>query len=117
MDDGSAVRRFSGPGRQSPRASGKFTERLQVAARGGARITGLRVDPSPADTGRLTTLDAEGAGTCGYRIDYGDGNHADRTRPLPDRLHHVYNAPGSYSIAVAAAGPCAGRTERTLAVQ
>jgi hypothetical protein len=96
---------------------GKFTERLQVAARGGARITGLTVDPNPADTGRLITIDVEGAGTCGYRIDYGDGNHEDRTKPLPDRLHHVYNAPDSYTIAVAAAGLCEGRTQRTLDVR
>jgi hypothetical protein len=96
---------------------GKFTERLQVAARGGARITGLAIDPNPADTGRLITVDVEGAGNCGYRIDYGDGNHEDRTKPLPDRLHHVYNAPGSYTIAVAAAGACDGRSQHILDVR
>jgi hypothetical protein len=101
----------------APPCVGKFTERLQVAARGGARITGLAVDPAPADTGRLITIDVEGVGTCGYRIEYGDGNHEDRTKPLPDRLHHVYNAPGSYTIAVAAAGACEGRTQRALDVR
>ena len=96
---------------------GKFTERLQVAARGGERITGLTIDPAVADVRRVITIVVEGVGTCGYRIDFGDGNHEDRTKPLPDRLSHVYNAPGSYIIAVAASGTCEGRTQRTLDVR
>ena len=96
---------------------GKFTERLQVAARGGERINGLTIDPPAADVRRAVTITVEGVGTCGYRIDYGDGNHEDRTRPLPDRLTHVYNATGSYIIAVAASGTCEGRAQRTLDVR
>jgi hypothetical protein len=96
---------------------GKFTQRFQVAAHGGERITGLAIDPMPADTGRLITIDVEGVGTCAYRIDYGDANHEDRTKPLPDRVHHVYNAPGSYVIGVEASGPCEGHTQRTLDVR
>lgn len=96
---------------------GKFTERLQVASRGGERITGLTIDPTPAEVRRVVTIVVEGVGTCGYRIDYGDGNHEDRTKPLPDRLTHVYNAAGSYIIAVAASGACEGRTQRTLDVR
>ena len=96
---------------------GKFTERLQVAARGGERITGLTIDPTPADVGRTVTIVVDGVGTCGYRIEYGDGNHEDRSKPLPDRLHHVYNAPGSYVIAVAASGACEGGAQRTLDVR
>ena len=96
---------------------GKFTERLQIASRGGERITGLTIDPTPSDVGRVVTITVEGVGTCGYRIEYGDGNHEDRNKPLPDRLHHVYNAPGSYTIAVAASGTCEGRTQRTLDVR
>jgi hypothetical protein len=96
---------------------GKFTERLQVVARGGERITGLTIDPMPADVGRVVTVVVEGSGTCGYRIQYGDGNHEDRTKPLPDRLQHVYNAPGSYIIAVEASGTCEGRTQRTLDIR
>jgi hypothetical protein len=96
---------------------GKFTERLQIAPRGGERITGLTIDPMPTDVGRAVTIDVEGYGSCGYRIEYGDGNHEDRSKPLPDRLHHVYNAPGSYIIAVEASGTCEGRTQRTLDVR
>jgi hypothetical protein len=96
---------------------GKFTERLQIAARGGERITGLTIDPPVADVRRTVTITVEGVGTCGYRIDYGDGNHEDRAKLLPDRLTHVYNAPGSYVIAVAASGTCEGRTQRTLDVR
>jgi hypothetical protein len=96
---------------------GKFTERLQVAARGGERITGLTIDPPIADVRRVITIVVDGVGTCGYRIDFGDGNQEDRTKLLPDRLSHVYNAPGSYIIAVAASGTCEGRTQRTLDVR
>ena len=71
---------------------GKFTERLQIAARGGERITGLTIDPPVAEVRRTVTITVEGVGTCGYRINYGDGNHEDRVKPLPDRLTHVYNA-------------------------
>ena len=96
---------------------GKFTERLQIAARGGERITGLTIDPPVTDVRRTVTITVEGVGTCGYRINYGDGNHEDRVKPLPDRLTHVYNAVGSYTVAVAASGTCEGRTQRTLDVR
>jgi hypothetical protein len=96
---------------------GKFTERLQVAARGGERITGISIDPPVTDVRRTVMITVEGVGTCAYRIDYGDGNHEDRTKPLPDRLTHVYNARGSYTIAVAASGTCEGRTQRPLDVR
>ncbi len=96
---------------------GKFTERLQIVARGGERITGLTIDPEPADVRRNVTIVVEGVGTCAYRIDYGDGNHEDRTRPLPDRLSHVYNAPDSYIISVVASGTCQGRAQRALDVR
>jgi hypothetical protein len=97
--------------------TGKFTERLQVATRGGERITNLTIDPMIADVGRGVTIVVDGVGTCTYRIDYGDGNREDRSKPLPDRLHHVYNAAGSYIVAVAATGTCNGRTQRTLDVR
>ena len=97
--------------------AGKFTERLQVAARGGERITGLVVDPATASVGRGVTIVVEGVGACGYRVEYGDGTHEDRTKPLPDRLHHVYNAPGTYVISVTASGTCEGRAQRTLDVR
>ncbi|HMC77884.1 MAG TPA: hypothetical protein VKH34_12150 [Vicinamibacterales bacterium] len=101
----------------APPCAGKFSDRLQVAARGGNRITGLAIDPMPADVGRAVTIDVEGAGACAYRVDYGDGNGEDRSKPLPDRLRHVYNTAGSYVIRVEASGGCAGRAQRTLDVR
>jgi len=100
-----------------PPCAGKFTERLQVTARGGERIAGLTLDPQPADVGRVVTIVVDGAGTCGFRLEFGDGNHEDRTKPLPDRLQHVYNAPGSYVISVEASGKCEGKEQRTLKVR
>ena len=96
---------------------GRFTERLQVADKPGDRITGVTLDPEHATVGRGVAIVVEGAGTCTYRVDYGDGNHEDRTKPLPDRLHHVYNAKGSYTIAAVASGTCQGRGERPLDVR
>ena len=96
---------------------GKFTERLSVIAPGRERITGLTIDPPIADVRRVVSIVVEGTGSCGYRLEFGDGNHEDRTKPLPDRASHVYNAPGSYIISVAASGTCEGRTQRTLDVR
>jgi len=95
---------------------GKFTEVLQVAGRGGDRITGMTIDPEPATAGRSVAIVVDGVGTCGYRIQFGDGNHEDRSRRLPDRLRHVYNAPGTYVIVAEAAGTCEGRAQRSLDV-
>jgi hypothetical protein len=97
--------------------SGKFTERLQVATRGGDRITRLTIDPEPADVGRGVAIVVEGVGSCSYRLDYGDGNSEDRSKPLPDRVHHVYNAAGTYTIIATAAGSCQGRAQRPLDVR
>jgi hypothetical protein len=96
---------------------GKFTQQLQVVAPGAARITALALDPTPARAGGAVTIDVKGSASCTYRIDYGDGNHEDRNKPLPDRLHHVYNAPGSYTIAAAASGACEGSAQRRLDVK
>jgi hypothetical protein len=95
---------------------GKFTEVLQVVSRGGDRITRLTIDPEPALVGRSVTIVIDGAGTCGYRIQFGDGNYEDRSRPLPDRVRHVYNAPGTYVLVAEAAGACEGRAQRSLDV-
>ena len=96
---------------------GKFTERLQVAARGGERITGLTIDPAITDVGRGVAIVVEGVGACTYRLEYGDGNREDRSKPLPDRAHHVYNVRGSYVISVVGTGTCEGRAQRTLDVR
>jgi len=97
--------------------TGKFTEQLQVATRGGDRIQRLRIDPEPGQVGRGVAIVVEGVGTCAYQLDYGDGNTEDRAKPLPDRVHHVYNAPGTYSITAIATGTCQGRARRDLDVR
>jgi hypothetical protein len=96
---------------------GKFTEVLQVTTRGGERITGLTIEPEPASVGRSVTIVVEGTGNCGYRIQFGDGNHEDRSRRLPDRVRHVYNASGTYTIVAEASGICEGRVQRSLDVR
>jgi PKD repeat protein len=63
------------------------------------------------------TITVSGAGACSYRLDYGDGNGEDRSTSFPDRVHHVYNAPGPYTIVVTGTGACRGRAERTLDVR
>jgi hypothetical protein len=98
--------------------TGRFTERLPIAARAVNRIVRLSLDPEPASIGAGVTITVDGTGTCTYRLDYGDGNREERTRPLPDRVRHVYNAAGTYTItAVPAAGACDGRARRSLDVR
>jgi hypothetical protein len=97
--------------------SGKFTDRLQVATRGGIRITDLTLTPSPAVTRQSVTMNVAGTGTCSYKIDFGDGNSEERSKALPDRVFHVYGAPGTYSIVVTGSGSCSGRADRALDVR
>jgi len=97
--------------------SGKFTDRLQVATRGGIRITDLTLTPSPAATRQSVTMNVAGTGTCSYKIDFGDGNSEERLKALPDRVFHVYGAPGTYSIVVTGSGSCSGRADRALDVR
>jgi len=97
--------------------TGKFTDRLQVAARAGIRITDLTLTPSPAVTGQSVTMTIAGTGTCSYKIDFGDGNSEERSKALPDRVYHVYGAPGTYTVVVTGSGPCGGRAPRDLEVR
>ena len=94
----------------TPPCTGKFTERLQIVAQGPqqARITRVLTSPSPADAGQPVDISVEGTGTCGYTIAFGDGNDESRSAALPDRLHHVYPAPGTYVVTATAARPCTG---------
>jgi hypothetical protein len=95
---------------------GKFTDKLQIAPRTGERITGLTLDPTSTPAGNDVAIVVNGYGTCTYRLDYGDGNNEDRAQPLPDRLTHVYNAPGTYVVAAEGTGSCQGRVQRNLEV-
>lgn len=97
--------------------TGKFTERFQVSSRRGDRIQRLTIDPEPGQVGRGIAIVVEGVGSCTYQLDYGDGNTEDRAKPLPDRVHHVYNAAGTYSITAVATGTCQGRVRRDLDVR
>jgi len=97
--------------------TGKFTNRLPVTARGEIRVTDVTVDPSPANVRQGVTITVSGAGACSYRVDYGDGNGEDRSTSFPDRVHHVYNAPGTYTIVVTGTSTCRGRAERSLDVR
>jgi len=97
--------------------TGKFTDRLQVAPRAGVRLTQLTLTPSPAVTRQSVTIAVAGSGTCAYSIDFGDGNSEERSKPLPDRLFHVYGAPGTYTVVATGTGSCTGRVDRALEVR
>lgn len=96
--------------------SGKFTETLQVQPRGGGSIRGMEIAPFPAFVSQEVTLKVLGSGACGYRIDFGDGNNEERSKPLPDSVTHVYSAADTYTVTVTAAAPCSGSTRRSLTV-
>lgn len=95
---------------------GKFTQKLQVVPRGGPRITGLQLSPSLAQPRQAVSFTVDGSGTCTYTIDFGDGNQEERTKPLADRLTHVYPAGGTYTIIVTAGAGCSGSVRRVLTV-
>jgi hypothetical protein len=104
--------------RPAPPCTGKFTQKLTVAAAPvQPGLTGINVSPSRATAGQPIAIDVIGSGTCGYRIDYGDGNAETRSRPLPDRVRHNYPAPDTYTIAVNADAPCTGSARTTLVIR
>jgi hypothetical protein len=96
--------------------TGKFTETLNVLARGGTSIRGITVTPAPAEARQSVTITVIGSGTCGYTIAFGDGNTEERTKPLPDRVAHVYSAADTYTITVQATSGCTGSARRALTV-
>jgi hypothetical protein len=96
--------------------TGKFTETLQVQPRGGASIRGMDISPYPAIVGQGVTVNVLGTGTCRYRIDFGDGNNEERSKPLPDAVPHVYSDADTYSVAVTGLAPCSGSVKRPLTV-
>lgn len=94
----------------APPCTGRFTQILPVVASGPqpARIGRVLVSPSPVDAGQPVDITVEGTGTCGYTVAFGDGNDETRSAALPDRIRHVYPAPGVYVVTVRASAPCAG---------
>ena len=96
---------------------GKFTEKFEVVPRGGPRLTGLQIRPSPGNAREAVNFTVEGIGTCTYTIDFGDGNNEERAKPLTDRVTHVYPAPGDYRVDVQATGSCTGYARRMLTIR
>jgi len=96
--------------------TGKFTETLVVQPRGGAAIRGIDISPFPAIVRQGVTFKVLGSGTCSYRVDFGDGNNEERSKPLPDSVAHVYSAADTYTVTVTAVAPCSGSTRRPLTV-
>lgn len=93
----------------SPPCTGRFTQVLPVVtAQPQARINRVLISPFPVLAGQPVDITVEGSGTCGYTIEFGDGNDESRSAALPDRLRHVYPAPGRYDVVARASAPCLG---------
>jgi hypothetical protein len=94
----------------TPPCTGRFTQVLQIATTEPqqARIDRVLISPTPVDAGQPVDITVDGSGTCGYRIEFGDGNDESRSVTLPDRLRHVYPAAGGYKVVVRATAPCSG---------
>jgi plastocyanin len=100
-----------------PPCSGRFTQVLTVASRATApRLFDLTIEPSRTEAGRPVTITVDGNGSCGYAIDFGDGNNDSRTATLPDRVRHNYPASGEYVVTATAIPPCSGSARGTLRV-
>jgi len=96
---------------------GKFTEKLEVVPAGGARLSALRIEPSPGRVREPVSFTIDGVGTCTYTVDFGDGNSEDRNKRLADHVTHVYNAPGAYEVIVRASSECRGLLRRELTIR
>jgi hypothetical protein len=94
----------------TPPCTGKFSQVVQVLPPGHQQpqITRVLISPSPVDAGQPVDISVEGVGTCGYTVEFGDGNDESRSAALPDRVRHVYPAPGSYIVVARASAPCTG---------
>lgn len=103
----------------NPPCTGRFTQVLQVVdpATQVSRLTRIVVTPTPAAAGQPVSIAVEGSGSCRYTIDFGDGNSETRSAALPERVRHVYPAPGSYAITASSEAPCAGTARSRLDVR
>ncbi len=104
--------------RPVPPCTGRFTQKLTVVTEPPQpELTGINVSPARTTAGQPVTVDVIGSGTCSYTIDFGDGNEERRSGQLPDRVRHNYPAPDTYTVAVNANPPCAGRARTTVVVR
>ncbi len=103
----------------TPPCTGRFTQVLQIVSTETQlpRINRVLISPSPVDAGQPVDITVEGSGTCGYTIEFGDGNDESRSAVLPDRLRHVYPAAGAYSVVARASAPCSGAARAPLDVR
>ena len=104
---------------------GEATTRVQVtgpapppppAPAPAAAISAIAFTPRPGIVRQPVTIDIAGHGACAITVAFGDGNQQELNGALPLR-HHVYNAPGTYSITAIATGTCQGRARRDLDVR
>jgi hypothetical protein len=103
----------------SPPCTGRFTQVLQIVTTEPqqARIDRVLISPTPVDAGQPVDITIDGSGTCGYTIEFGDGNDESRSVALPDRLRHVYPAAGSYKVVARATAPCSGAASAPVDVR
>jgi hypothetical protein len=103
----------------TPPCTGRFTQVLQIVSTEPqqARINRVLISPNPVDAGQPVDITVEGSGTCGYTIEFGDGNDESRSAALPDRLRHVYPAAGAYSVVTRASAPCSGAASAPVNVR
>jgi hypothetical protein len=103
----------------TPPCTGRFTQVLQIVATEPQqpRINRVLISPNPVDAGQPVDITVEGSGTCGYTIEFGDGNDESRSGALPDRLRHVYPAAGAYKVVTRASAPCSGAASAPVDVR
>jgi hypothetical protein len=103
----------------TPPCTGRFTQVLQIVSTEAqqARINRVLISPAPVDAGQPVDITIEGTGTCGYTIEFGDGNDESRSVALPDRLRHVYPAAGVYKVVASASAPCSGAASAPVDVR
>ena len=84
--------------------------------KGEPTINGIAIN-APRDAGpNVRAIRVEGAGTCAYTLDFGDGNSEGRNASLPDVVRHNYPARGRYTIAATPTAPCTGGGRSTVVI-
>lgn len=74
-----------------------------------ADITSVTFTPQPGVVRQPVTIDVGGRGSCGFVVDYGDGNQQDFTGTLPRRVTHTYAIANTYTVIVGPVAPCVGK--------
>ncbi|MEO8075775.1 MAG: hypothetical protein ABI818_05550 [Acidobacteriota bacterium] len=81
-----------------------------------AEITAVDMAPTPGRIREPVTVTVNGKGSCGYEVQYGDGNAQEASGTFPKQIRHTYAQADRYTVIVKAIPPCHGTFTQLLQV-